>query len=49
MSHAATALASAALTAYVLTPPTGDGGFQSGMVVLCLAALVAACIMEKRP
>lgn len=47
MSHAATAIASAALTAYILTPPAGDGGFQFGMVVLCLAALAAGCLTEK--
>lgn len=47
MSHAATAIASAALTAYILTPPTGDGGFQFGMIFLFTAALVAACLTEK--
>ena len=47
MSHAAAAIASAALTAYILTPPTGEGGFQFGMICLFLAALVAACLSEK--
>ena len=52
MSHALIAIASSAITGFLLTPPIGDGGYQAGMLITGVAALIAALVaysMEDKP
>lgn len=42
MSHACIAIAASALTAFILTPPTENGGYHTGIFLLFLVALIGA-------
>jgi hypothetical protein len=48
MSHALVALGSAALTAYVLLPPTENGSFHFGLFVLAAGFIVIAAIVASQ-
>jgi hypothetical protein len=50
MSHACIAVASSAMTAFILIPPTEGGGYHFGIFCLFCAALIGAGVtyaMEK--
>lgn len=47
MTYALIAISSSALTAYILTPPMGDGGYQAGSALICILAGLAAFILES--
>ncbi len=45
MSHALTAISASAATAYMLSPPTGAGGWQAGLFFMALLAGIGAMVM----
>lgn len=46
MTYALVAIASSAATAYILSPPVGEGGFQFGMLTIFTVAIIAACLKD---
>lgn len=46
MTHALIAISSSVITAYMLIPPTGDGGYHFGLILVSLLSGFCAAVLE---
>jgi hypothetical protein len=48
MTHALVAVCSSAVTAYMLIPPTGSGGYHVGLAAVAILSGLCAAILEPK-